>query len=82
MELKRYSPHMAFLQEVDKRTGYRSKQMLVTPILDAPSGELLGVVQFINNKQDLPFGAIAEEGAQAWRRPWRSPSRSARRRSR
>jgi len=65
VELKRYSPHMAFLQEVDKRTGYRSKQMLVTPILDAPSGELLGVVQFINNKQDLPFGAIAEEGAQS-----------------
>ncbi len=63
VELKKYSPHMAFLKEVDKRTGYRSKQMLVTPILDAASSELLGVVQFINSQVDAPFSAIAEEGA-------------------
>ena len=65
VELKRYSPHMGFLKEVDKRTGYRSKQMLVTPIVDAQAGELLGVVQFINSKLDVPFNAIAEEGAQS-----------------
>lgn len=65
VELKRYSPRMCFLKEVDKRTGYRSKQMLVTPIVDAQSGELLGVVQFINNKEDAPFPALAEEGAQS-----------------
>jgi type II secretory ATPase GspE/PulE/Tfp pilus assembly ATPase PilB-like protein len=63
VELKRYSPRMTFLKEVDKRTGYRSKQMLVTPIIDAASGELLGVVQFINSKNDAPFSAMAEEGA-------------------
>ncbi|MDQ5879115.1 MAG: hypothetical protein QG638_1850 [Pseudomonadota bacterium] len=63
VELKRYSPRMAFLKEVDKRTGYRSKQMLVSPIVDAPSGDLLGVVQLINNKADMPFSAVAEEGA-------------------
>ena len=32
VELKQYSPNMHFLREVDKRTGYRSKQMLVTPV--------------------------------------------------
>mgnify|MGYP000966231858 CR=1 FL=1 len=41
-ELKSVHPGLRFLQEVDKRTGYRTKQMLVAPILD-PSGELLGV---------------------------------------
>ena len=63
VELKRYSPRMAFLKEVDKRTGYRSKQMLVVPIVDAPSGDLVGVVQFINSKADSPLSAVAEEGA-------------------
>lgn len=63
VELKRYSQRMAFLKEVDKRTGYRSKQMLVVPIVDASSGDLAGVVQFINSKADSPFSAVAEEGA-------------------
>ena len=35
-ELKSHNPNLRFLQEVDKRTGYRTKQMLVAPILDAP----------------------------------------------
>ena len=30
-ELKSHSPNLRFLQEVDKRTGYRTKQMLVAP---------------------------------------------------
>ncbi len=63
-ELARYSPHMTFLKEVDKRTGFRSKQMLVAPILDAASDELLGVVQLINSGDDAPFSAVAEEGVQ------------------
>ncbi|HEX5804195.1 MAG TPA: ATPase, T2SS/T4P/T4SS family [Azospira sp.] len=63
-ELARYSPNLAFLQEVDKRTGYRSRQMLVAPVIDAASGELLGVVQLINNKEDVPFSSVAEEGIQ------------------
>ena len=37
-ELKGHNPNLRFLQEVDKRTGYRTKQMLVAPILDAPGG--------------------------------------------
>jgi type II secretory ATPase GspE/PulE/Tfp pilus assembly ATPase PilB-like protein len=62
VELKSFSPSMQFLKEVDKRTGYRSKQMLVAPILDARNNELLGVVQLINNRLDTPFSALADEG--------------------
>ena len=63
-ELAHYSVHLRFLQEVDKRTGYRTKQMLVAPILDATSGELVGVIQVINNKAGVPFPALIEEGVQ------------------
>jgi len=62
LELKGYSPSMQFLKEVDKRTGYRSKQMLVAPILDPQNNDLLGVVQLINNRSDTPFPALADEG--------------------
>src|SRR5580700_698489 len=34
-ELKALNPNLRFLQAVDKRTGYRTKQQLVAPILDA-----------------------------------------------
>jgi type II secretory ATPase GspE/PulE/Tfp pilus assembly ATPase PilB-like protein len=61
-ELKSHNPNLRFLQEVDKRTGYRTKQMLVCPVLDGPAGELMGVVQLINNKAGTPFGPLAEEG--------------------
>ena len=53
---------LRFLQEVDKRTGYRTKQQLVAPIVEQASGELIGVIQIINNKAGVPFGALAEEG--------------------
>jgi type II secretory ATPase GspE/PulE/Tfp pilus assembly ATPase PilB-like protein len=61
-ELKGVHPQLRFLQEVDKRTGYRTKQMLVAPIVDLQKSELLGVVQLINNKAGAPFAAVAEEG--------------------
>jgi type II secretory ATPase GspE/PulE/Tfp pilus assembly ATPase PilB-like protein len=64
VELQAYSPNLQFLREVDKRTGYRSKQMLVAPILDVSSNDLLGVVQLINNRSDMAFPAQAEEGVQ------------------
>ena len=62
-ELKSYNPNLRFLQEVDKRTGYRTKQVLCAPIVDAQSGELIGVVQIINNKSGQNFGLLEEEGA-------------------
>jgi len=61
-ELKKHHASLRFLQEVDKRTGYRTKQMLCAPILDAEKGDLIGVVQLINNKSGQPFGHLAEEG--------------------
>jgi type II secretory ATPase GspE/PulE/Tfp pilus assembly ATPase PilB-like protein len=61
-ELKSHNPNLRFLQEVDKRTGYRTKQMLVAPVLDASNADLIGVVQLINNKAGMQFSSIAEEG--------------------
>src|SRR6266550_1638100 len=61
-ELRSLNPNLRFLQEVDKRTGYRTKQMLVAPIVEAGSVELIGVIQIINNKGGTPFGVLAEEG--------------------
>jgi type II secretory ATPase GspE/PulE/Tfp pilus assembly ATPase PilB-like protein/GAF domain-containing protein len=63
-ELAKYSSHLRFLQEVDKRTGYRTKQMLVAPILDAANGDLVGVIQVINNRAGVPFTVMIEEGIQ------------------
>jgi type II secretory ATPase GspE/PulE/Tfp pilus assembly ATPase PilB-like protein len=63
-ELAAVSSHLRFLQEVDKRTGYRTKQMLVAPILDASNNSLVGVIQVINNKAGVPFSTMVEEGLQ------------------
>ena len=62
-ELKSYSPQLNFLKQVDTKTGYRTKQMLVSPVVDAQSKELIGVVQIINAKSGQPFPPVMEEGA-------------------
>jgi type II secretory ATPase GspE/PulE/Tfp pilus assembly ATPase PilB-like protein len=59
--LRRIHPTLSFLKEVDKRSGYRTRQMLVVPILDGDG--LHGVLQVINNKSDQPFGELEVEGA-------------------
>jgi type II secretory ATPase GspE/PulE/Tfp pilus assembly ATPase PilB-like protein len=61
-ELKAINPSLRFLQEVDKRTGYRTKQQLVMPIVEQGGAELIGVIQIINNKAGAPFGPLTEEG--------------------
>src|ERR1051325_2646024 len=61
-ELRAINANLRFLQEVDKRTGYRTKQQLVAPIVEGGSNELIGVIQIINNKAGAPFVALAEEG--------------------
>jgi type II secretory ATPase GspE/PulE/Tfp pilus assembly ATPase PilB-like protein len=58
--LKRIHPSLTFLKEVDKRSGYRTRQMLVAPILEGDT--LHGVLQVINNKSDEPFGALELDG--------------------
>lgn len=61
-ELKRISPELQFQRGVDQRTGYRTREMLVAPLVAQPSGELLGVVQFINHLGGGPFPPVATEG--------------------
>lgn len=63
-ELAAHSPHLRFLQDVDKRTGYRTKQMLVAPIIDDNGGDLIGVIQVINDRNERPFPPLVEEGVQ------------------
>ena len=58
--LKKIHPALTFLKEVDRRSGYRTKQMLVAPILEGDT--LLGVLQVINNKSDEPFGELELDG--------------------
>ena len=60
--LKKIHPNLSFLQEVDKRSGYRTKQMLVAPVMDGST--LYGVLQVINNRSDQPFAKLEEDGAQ------------------
>jgi len=62
VELKSYSAQLNFLKAVDAKTGYRTKQMLVAPVLEAKTKELVGVVQIINNKSGQPFPQMMEEG--------------------
>ena len=58
--LKRIHPALTFLKEVDNRSGYRTRQMLVAPIL--AGRHLHGVLQIINNKSDQPFGELEVDG--------------------
>ena len=58
--LKRLHPALTFLKEVDKRSGYRTREMLVAPILE---GDMLhGVLQVINNKSNQIFSELEVEG--------------------
>ena len=61
-ELKSFSPQLNFLKAVDAKTGYRTKQMLVSPVLENRTRELIGVVQIINSKTGQPFPPAMEEG--------------------
>ncbi|MCE9550724.1 MAG: Flp pilus assembly complex ATPase component TadA [Betaproteobacteria bacterium] len=61
-ELASHSVNLRFLQDVDKRTGYRTKQALVVPILDPDSNDLAGVIQVLNNKDDKPFSRMIVDG--------------------
>ncbi|CAN7183859.1 GspE/PulE family protein [Pseudoduganella sp. LjRoot289] len=61
-ELKRLSPELRFQHGVDQRTGYRTREMLVAPLIAVQSKELLGVIQFINNRDGGPFSQIALDG--------------------
>ncbi|AKU24425.1 GspE/PulE family protein [Massilia sp. NR 4-1] len=61
-ELGRISADLRFQKGVDQRTGYRTREMLVAPLISVESHDLLGVVQFINNRDGGPFSSIVLEG--------------------
>lgn len=60
--LTKVHPSLSFLQAVDKRSGYRTKQMLVAPVMNGDA--LYGVLQVINNRGNLPFSKLEQDGAQ------------------
>jgi type II secretory ATPase GspE/PulE/Tfp pilus assembly ATPase PilB-like protein len=61
-ELKSHRPPLTFLKAVDLKTGYRTQQMLVAPVLDLRHRDLLGVVQVINSRSGTPFPSLMEDG--------------------
>ncbi|USX24014.1 GAF domain-containing protein [Oxalobacteraceae bacterium OTU3CINTB1] len=60
-ELRSHAPALRFQLGVDRRTGYRTREMLVAPIVDG-GGAVLGVVQLINNRHGGPFPPLIEDG--------------------
>src|SRR3990172_8488283 len=54
VELKSYSPQLNFLKAVDAKTGYWTKQMLVSPVVEGKGKELIGVIQIINSNTEHP----------------------------
>ena len=61
-ELRAHAEELRFQRGVDKRTGYRTTQMLAAPILH--ENEVIGVVQLINNRRsDSAFSDTVVDGA-------------------
>ncbi len=62
-ELRAIHPQLRFLSAVDQKTGYRTRQVLASPIVDTKGG-LIGVVQLINRKdgKEEAFGSPEVEG--------------------
>ena len=64
-ELKLINPRLTFLREVDRRTGYRTREMLVLPVVqhaEDKSEQLLGVIQLINSRDGEQFREEAVQG--------------------
>lgn len=59
VELKRLDPNLKFDKSWDQKTGYRCKQMLVSPIIF--ENKLMGVVQLINKKSGGNFTAMDQQ---------------------
>jgi type II secretory ATPase GspE/PulE/Tfp pilus assembly ATPase PilB-like protein len=61
-ELGALAPDIEFRKDVDEHSGYRSREMLVAPIVDSEKDQLQGVIQLINTVDGKPFSSFAEEG--------------------
>ena len=58
-ELKNYHPDLAFDSSWDKKTGFKTKSMLVYPLIHQK--KLMGILQLINKKNGEPFNALDEK---------------------
>ena len=63
LQLALISPELHFFEKVDQALGYETRQMLAAPIVDR-DGQLLGVIQLLNTRNELPFGMQAQQGLQ------------------
>ncbi len=61
--LRRIHPELSFLRNVDRQTGYRTRQVLAFPVLEPGSGDVVSAVQLSNTLSGLPFPPLAESGA-------------------
>jgi type II secretory ATPase GspE/PulE/Tfp pilus assembly ATPase PilB-like protein len=62
IELASLAPTLRFSRAPDLRSGQRTRQVLIAPLLDSPGNTLLGVIQLVNNRSGRPFRSIAAEG--------------------
>ena len=58
--LRNIAPDLNFQAEVDRRSGYVTRQLLTAPIVQ--DGTLYGVLQLINTRSGEPFSSAAEQG--------------------
>ncbi|MBS0309596.1 MAG: GAF domain-containing protein, partial [Proteobacteria bacterium] len=62
-ELHAIAPNLQFLQKIDQKLHYRTREMLAVPVLHPQNGELLGALQLVNNRLGGPFAQMIEDGA-------------------
>ena len=53
-----------FSRDVDLKTGYRTRSILCVPLV-TPNGSVVGVIEAMNKKGDVPFDADDEESLRA-----------------
>ncbi|MBK9372448.1 MAG: SpoIIE family protein phosphatase [Holophagales bacterium] len=53
-----------FSRDVDVKTGYRTRSILCVPLV-TPSGSVVGVIEAMNKKGEIPFDADDEESLRA-----------------
>ena len=61
-ELKKLNPKLSFDASWDKKTGFKTKNMLVSPLIH--DGKLMGVLQLINKKGSDKFSITDEKNAE------------------
>ncbi len=65
-ELNGIDPGLRFFADIDRRTGFKTRQVLCAPILTPDRRQLLGVIELLNQEDDATgkFPAAIEHGVQ------------------